>query len=363
VGVDAATEGLTGGEADRTVAPFNAPRAHQSNASERVRLRLVVCRLYLPQMLNLRDYAETDGDIHSLIEQQLVSARRQRAAAWPRFLLSFVLMILVFPVGLWLYLGTWRDMSHGPFAVLWIRRFTRPWTEAYRTKWSLMRALRGHATLLTIADSRIDADWGSALGRRGWLAFVPSLMAKFLLLASLLGGIGVALWLGVTGDRASGALLVLACSAGIGSWFLVMRWLRRRFGRADLRTASDIRDAIASARAFHGPTVLRCSDENWRDAVTTMLREVDAAVIDCAEATTNTEWEVATATQVLGPAKLLFVPHQDGTAGAQPGVLGKSDLGRLGGFLPASMKDTRALEKQLVHAILCERPTSPANRS
>jgi ABC-type sugar transport system substrate-binding protein len=77
-----------------------------------------------------------------------------------------------------------------------------------------------------------------------------------------------------------------------------------------------------------GATVIRVSDDDWREAVRRGLAAVDVAIIDLSSVTEHIAWEIARAVDAVGGA-IVFIRKDDG-AGLAPEALAavRAALGR-----------------------------------
>ena len=201
----------------------------------------------------------------------------------------------------------------GPYVVVWLRRFSRRRGAIRWQRQAIEDALRGCATLLTLADSNVPADHAYTVYRLKWFA-VP---AVFL---AICGGLGLAILtlLVMMGSFTTSTAWGVASVTALA--LVVLPFIRpglrafRRLGHAraeqdPVAALTRVLEPIRLGRSF-GSAIVHCDDQSWRPAVAEALRRANAVVMDLQEWSEHLAWELEQAHSILGPSKMVVVYDQ-----------------------------------------------------
>jgi hypothetical protein len=94
-------------------------------------------------------------------------------------------------------------------------------------------------------------------------------------------------------------MLLAAISGPIGA--MVSR------SRDDFRALPRLLERLRRGKGGRGASIVRVSDANWREAVTSSLGAVDVAIIDLTNVSEHVAWEIGEAVKAVSPTGLVFI--------------------------------------------------------
>lgn len=254
---------------------------------------------------------------------------------WLGAILVFAFMF--FSVARWTYDAVRAALTPQRVQAMWLRRFQAEKGDAFRTSRVIDRLSRDGISAITLQDRDVRLSFEQRRNRLAptfWFFFVPialglsylgygayqqaetdfanrELPATANLVEALVQAFMMALVQGfvlifiiaifVLAVMAAAALFfVVAALAGpIGAMFS---------GKSDeFRTLPRLLERLKRGKGRRGASIVRISDEHWREAVTSSLGAVDVAIIDLSDVTDNVAWEVGEAVRACGRQGLVFI--------------------------------------------------------
>lgn len=242
---------------------------------------------------------------------------------------------LFFIVARWTYDAVQAGLTPQRVQAMWLRRFQSENGDAFRTSRVIDRLSRFGVSALTLQDRDVQLSFEQRRNRLAplfWLLFIPitalltyaiwqgwqgaqanvmdlpqaetlqqgigqALGAIFALIA-----IGVILIAGLFfGVMAAVVLIMLlaALSGPIGAMF--------SRGRDDFSGLPRTLARLQRGKGGRGASIVRISDTNWREAVTSSLGAVDVAIIDLTDVSEHVAWEIGEAVKAVGAQGLVFI--------------------------------------------------------
>jgi hypothetical protein len=252
------------------------------------------------------------------------------------FWLAFLALgaVLFWIVTRWTYDSVRAALTPQRVQAMWLRRFQAESGDAFRTSRVIDQLSRHGVSALTLQDRDVQLSFEQRRNRLApifWLLFIP---------IGLL--IGFAIWNGWQEARADimnlppaqdlqtgignviGAffglivvalLLVVGFFLGIMATVLIVMLLAALSGpigammsknRDDFRTLPKLLRRLERGKR-RGASVVRVSDANWREAVTSSLAAVDVAIIDLTNVSDHVAWEIGEAAKACTQSGLVFI--------------------------------------------------------
>lgn len=195
--------------------------------------------------------------------------------------------------------------------VLWLRRFHENGAFPFNTL--LEDASRGIALPVTVQDTTVARSSTAASTRASQFASQAlvgiCLMSGFVLLVN-----------GVQPGRLAailGPLILLG--------YALVIWLQNSGGNSDLRTKRGqkrLRELLhlmdSNQKIPQALTIVRMSDENWKEWVEEFIRRADAIIVDVTHLTESLNWELQTCSRCLQPAQMILACGSDEDSEADP---------------------------------------------
>jgi len=265
-----------------------------------------------------------------------------------------VFSFLFFIVARWTYDAVRSALTPQRVQAMWLRRFHSE-RGKFRTSRVVDRLSRHGVSALTLQDRDVQLSFEQRRNRLApmfWLLFVPiALIVAWLMwngwqtaqadimdlepagdlrqaIGQVLGAIILFIFVGVL--FIAGFIFAI-----LATMLLVMLFaaLSGPIGAMFSRNRDDFKVLPSLLRSFdrgkrRGAVVLRISDANWREAVTSALGAADVAVIDLSDVSEHVAWEIAEAVKACTPSGLVFICRDDTqlTESARSAV--RSALGR-----------------------------------
>lgn len=242
---------------------------------------------------------------------------------------------LFFIVARWTYDAVQAGVTPQRVQAMWLRRFQAESGDTFRTSRVIDRLSRFGVSALTLQDRDVQLSFEQRRNRLApmfWLLFIPiaAAIVYFLyqgfldaqeqilnqpnaqnleqaigqIFGAMFSIIAVAIVLiagvffGVMGTLV--VVMILAALAGpIGAM------LSRN--RDDFGTLPRLLERLQRGKGRRGASIVRISDANWREAVTSSLGAVDVAIIDLTNVSENVAWEIGEAVKGVGTSGLVFI--------------------------------------------------------
>jgi MFS family permease len=248
--------------------------------------------------------------------------------------------VLFWIVTRWTYDSVHAALTPQRVQAMWLRRFQAEGGDAFRTSRVIDRLSRYGVSALTLQDRDVQLSFEQRRNRLApmfWLLFIP--IAALITYAVWTGwqnaqtdimdlppaqdlrtGIGNALG-AVFALIVVGLLLFVGLFLGIMATVLIVMILAALAGpigatmsknRDDFRGLNTLLKRLQRGKR-RGASVVRISDANWREAVTSSLGAVDVAIIDLTNVSDHVAWEIGEAAKACTQAGLVFI-CRDGVA-------------------------------------------------
>jgi hypothetical protein len=263
------------------------------------------------------------------------SSEDDRASA---YLIGAVIVLFAYlfsVIARWTYGATRAALTPQRIQAMWLRRFGSEAGEAFQTSRIIDRLARDGVSALTLQDREVQLSFEQRRNRLAptfWLLFAP--------IAALLGFGAANSWRDVqaraeqwrpTADNLGDAigeaigqalgsafallLIVLVTAAAFmlaTLLFMMIAALAGPIGAAFARKRDDFARLPQHLKATDkgkrkGATVLRISDDHWKEAVSLALRSTDVAIIDLTDVSENVAWELEKAAQTPGAERIVFI--------------------------------------------------------
>jgi MFS family permease len=265
-----------------------------------------------------------------------------------------VFCFLFFIVARWTYDGVRSALTPQRVQAMWLRRFHSE-RGRFRTSRVVDRLSRYGVSALTLQDRDVQLSFEQRRNRLApmfWLLFIPiALVVAWLMWNGWQTAQADIMDLEPTGDlrqaigQVLGAMIVfifvgVLFVAGffiaiLATVLLVMliAAISGPVGAMFSRNRDDYKQLPSLLKRFHrgkrrGSTVLRISDANWRDAVTSGLSAADVAIIDLSDVSEHVAWEIAEAAKACTPSGLVFICRDDAKLSDAARAAVRSALGR-----------------------------------
>jgi len=242
--------------------------------------------------------------------------------------------ILFWTITRWTYDSVHAAMTPQRVQAMWLRRFQAESGDAFRTSRVIDQLSRHGVSALTLQDRDVQLSFEQRRNRLApmfWVLFIP--IAAVMVYAVWMGWqdaqtnimdtppaqdlqgaigniIGAALGLIVVG-----LLLFVGLFLGIMATVLIVMILAALAGplgammsknRDDFRSLPSLLKRLQRGKR-RGASVVRISDANWRQAVTSSLAAVDVAIIDLTNVSEHVAWEIGEAAKACTNSGLVFI--------------------------------------------------------
>lgn len=238
-------------------------------------------------------------------------------------------------VARWTDSATRAALTPQRIQAMWLRRFGSEGGDAFQTSRIIDRLARDGVSALTLQDREVQLSFEQRRNRLApifWLCFAP--------IALLLGFGAANSWRDVQtraehwrpaadnlrdaigeaigqafGNVLALLLIVLLTAAAFmlaTLLFMTIAALAGPIGAAFARNRDDFARLPQHLKAIDkgkrkGATVLRISDDNWKEAVSLALRSTDVAIIDLTDVSENVAWELEKAAKTPGGERIVFI--------------------------------------------------------
>jgi hypothetical protein len=225
-------------------------------------------------------------------------------------------------VGYWNFQFVHAVFMRQRIQAIWLRRFQAEGGKAFRASRVIDRLARQGISTLTLQDRDVQLSmeqrrqrlapmfWAVAVPLTGGLAALSFSSWQAVLASTTREGFTMLGQLFIVNEAliVIGAIVVAAILLAAIAGPIVTFMFRHRDDSAKLPRL--MRRLIAGRRT-RGTAVLRISDINWREAVTTALSAMDLAIVDVSTVTDHIAWEIHHAIDVCGGAGLVFICKED----------------------------------------------------
>lgn len=242
---------------------------------------------------------------------------------------------LFFIVARWTYDAVQAGLTPQRVQAMWLRRFQSESGDAFRTSRVVDRLSRHGVSALTLQDRDVQLSFEQRRNRLApmfWLLFLPiagaivyfvyqgwlgaqadimdmpraetlqqgigQVFGAFFALIAIAAILIVGVFLGVMGALVI-VMLLAAISGPIGA--MASR------NRDDFKSLPRLLERLRRGKGRRGASIVRISDANWREAVTSSLGAVDVAIIDLTNVSENVAWEIGEAVKGVSPSGLVFI--------------------------------------------------------
>ncbi|MCX7359539.1 MAG: hypothetical protein NT015_15530 [Alphaproteobacteria bacterium] len=142
-------------------------------------------------------------------------------------------------------------------------------------------------------------------------------------------------------------MLLAAISGPIGAMF--------SRNRDDFGSLPRLLERLQRGKGRRGASIVRISDANWRQAVSSSLGAVDVAIIDLTNVSENVAWEIGEAVKGVSPSGLVFICCEGNQLSNEARAAVRGALGREPSnvvYYPAKRSgDTKRFARQLRETI------------
>lgn len=253
--------------------------------------------------------------------------------------LSAIALAFAFVVSIiarWTYASVRAALTPQRVQAMWLRRFQAESGGTFRTSRVIDKLSRHGVAALTLQDRDAQLSFEQ---RRNRLA--PFFWVVFLPVSAALGYFAVSQWndtraaaeafrptadnfgdaIGQAIGNAIGTgvvlilIIVIAAVAFMAATLIIMALAALagpvgaalRGKRDDYPRLPRLLQRIKAGRGPRGASIVRISDDHWRDAVSSSLGAVDVAIIDLTEVTEHVAWEIAEAAKACTNSGLVFI--------------------------------------------------------
>ena len=236
----------------------------------------------------------------------------------------------------WTYSSVRAALTPQRLQAMWLRRFQAESGDTFRTSRTIDQLARHGVSALTLQDRDVQLSFEQRRNRLApvfWIIFLPVTAAlgyysftqfnqaraageAFRPTAENLGGaIGQAIG-NVIGTFVVLLLIItIAMIAFIAVTLIIMAIAALagpigamfRGKRDDYPGLPHLLERIKNGKGPRGASIVRISDEHWRDAVTSSLAAVDVAIIDLTNVSEHVAWEIAEAAKACSTSGLVFI--------------------------------------------------------
>lgn len=252
-----------------------------------------------------------------------------------------VFAFMFFSVARWTYDAVRAGLTPQRVQAMWLRRFQAEKGNAFRTSRVIDRLSRDGISAITLQDRDVRLSFEQRRNRLAptfWFFFVPIALGLSYLgyvsyqdaqadfanrdlpeTANLVEALVQALMMAIVQGfvlifiiaifilavmLAALLFFVVAALAGpIGAMFS---------GKGDeFRALPRLLERLRRGKGRRGASIVRISDEHWREAVTSSLGAVDVAIIDLSDVTEHVAWEIGEAVRTCGRQGLVFICRKD----------------------------------------------------
>ncbi|MBL8546550.1 MAG: hypothetical protein JNL81_08795 [Hyphomonadaceae bacterium] len=263
---------------------------------------------------------------------------------------------LFFIVARWTYDAVHAALTPQRVQAMWLRRFQSENGDAFRTSRVIDRLSRHGVSALTLQDRDVRLSFEQRRNRlapmfwflfipiaaaivyfiyQGWLSAQADILdmpqadtlqesigqifgAMFSLIAIIVIMIA-AVFFGVMGTLVL-VMILAAISGPIGA--LLSR------NRDDFSALPATLKRLRGGKGRRGASIVRISDANWREAVTSSLGAVDVAIIDLTNVSEHVAWEIGEAVKAVSPSGLVFICCEGNRLSSETRAAVKGALGR-----------------------------------
>jgi hypothetical protein len=254
---------------------------------------------------------------------------------------TVVFAFMFFSVARWTYDAVRSGLTPQRVQAMWLRRFQAEKGDAFRTSRVIDRLSRDGISAITLQDRDVRLSFEQRRNRLApvfWFFFAP--------IALLFGYLGFGAYRqaeidfanreSVASDTFAQAIgrafgealgyafeivLIIAVFSGAVLLSALLFFLVASLvgpigamfsGKGDeFRTLPRLLERLKHGRGRRGASIVRISDEHWREAVTSSLGAVDVAIIDLSDVTEHVAWEVGEAVRACGRQGLVFICRKD----------------------------------------------------
>jgi hypothetical protein len=263
---------------------------------------------------------------------------------------------LFFIVARWTYDAVQAGLTPQRVQAMWLRRFQSENGDAFRTSRVIDRLSRFGVSALTLQDRDVQLSFEQRRNRLAplfWLLFIP-------ITALIVYGIWQA-WLGARADImdlppaetlqqgignvfgaifgliAIGVILIAGLFFGIMGAVVIVMILAAISGpigalfsrnRDDFGSLPRRLERLQRGKGGRGASIVRISDANWREAVTSSLGAVDVAIIDLTNVSEHVAWEIGEAVKAVGASGLVFICCEGNALSSEARAAVRQSLGR-----------------------------------
>ena len=248
-----------------------------------------------------------------------------------------VFAFMFFSVARWTYDAVRAGLTPQRVQAMWLRRFHAEKGNAFRTSRVIDRLSRDGISAITLQDRDVRLSFEQRRNRLAptfWLFFVPIALSLSYLgydsfqqaqenfanrelpqTANIVEAIVQAFVLALAQGALLGIIIVffiLAVMAAALLFFVVAALagpVGAMFsGKADeFRSLPRLLERLKRGKGRRGASIVRISDEHWREAVASSLGAVDVAIIDLSDVTEHVAWEIGEAVKTCGRHGLVFI--------------------------------------------------------
>lgn len=319
----------------------------------------------------------------------MVTDQREDLAQENGYLVLVILGLfafLFFIVARWTYDAVQAALTPQRVQAMWLRRFQSENGDAFRTSRVIDRLSRFGVSALTLQDRDVQLSFEQRRNRLApmfWLLFIP--------LTVLMAYIIWQAWVGARADimdlppaetlqqgignifgaffalLAVGVILIAGLFFGVMATLVIVMILAAISGpigaifsrnRDDFRGLPRLLERLGRGKGRRGASIVRISDSNWREAVSSSLGAVDVAIIDLTNVSEHVAWEIGEAVKAVGAQGLVFICCEGSTLSNEARAAVRGALGREPGnvvFYPAkrggdAKRFTKALRESIYDA-------------
>jgi hypothetical protein len=262
---------------------------------------------------------------------------------------------LFYVVGRWTYDSVHAALTPQRVQAMWLRRFQAESGGAFRTSRVIDRLSRHGVAALTLQDRDVQLSFEQRRNRLApvfWLLFIPvGLLIGYALwngwqdaqadimnlppAQDLRTGIGQAIGAAL-GVAIIAILLIIGFFASILLTMIAVMLIAAIIGpigaalsknRDDFKSLPRLLERIKRGRR-RGASIVRVSDANWREAVTSSLAAVDVAIIDLSNVSEHVAWEIGEAARACSASGLIFICRDDAELSDAAKLAVRNALGR-----------------------------------
>ena len=263
-----------------------------------------------------------------------------------------IFAFLCFIIARWTFASVRAALTPQRVQAMWLRRFQAERGDTFRTSRVIDRLARHGVAALTLQDRDVQLSFEQRRNRLApifWLLFIPvALLIAYAVwngwqdaradimdlppAQDLQSGIGAFLGLLVVG-----VLLIVGFFAALMATIVIVMLIAALSGpigaifsgkRDDYKRLPRLLERIKQGKGGRGASIVRISDANWRDAVTSSLSAVDIAIIDLTNVSEHVAWEIAEAAKACTTSGLVFICKDGVTISDEAKAAVRAALGR-----------------------------------